>query len=210
MNEGDPRQTTGPTAGRVIRRRRVGLLPCALLGAVLLFVVLHNGRQGPPADPEYVWLLTFPGTQPGVRFDTKRGDNLVSAVEESLPEDQTEWREILATTGEVKFGLFCEVEQQVSLWTRIQWLRMDHRWRPAVTYVGVGLPPVWLRTVSLAAPAYEVLRGQRGEEERVAGPFVKYEEARQAAILEIAKIMDRFQKGEKIEGSTEGLPAERP
>jgi hypothetical protein len=45
-------------------------------------------------------------------------------------------------------------------------------------------------------------------EDRVAGPFVKYEEARRAAVIEIAKIMDRFQKGERIEGSTEEHPAE--
>jgi hypothetical protein len=210
MNKGDHGQTTGPTIRGPARRRRLGLVLCVLVGAVLLFVIQQDGRRCPPADPEYVWTLTFPGTQPGVRFDTKRGDNLVSAVGESLPEDQTEWRESLAATGELEFGLSCEVERQVSLWTRVQWLRIDRRWRPRLTYVRAGLPHIRLRTVSPAVPGYEVLRGRRGEEERVAGPFAKYEQARQAAIVEIANLIDRFQKGEKIEGGSEGFPAERP
>ena len=55
-------------------------------------------------------------------------------------------------------------------------------------------------------PAYEVFRGDYGNEKRVAGPFVKYEEARHAAVEEIAKMMDGFQKGEKIEGRDRWLP----
>jgi hypothetical protein len=208
MSEGDHRQIQEPAAQKLAHRCRAGLLLCAVVGAVLLFMTWQAERRGVPADPEYVWTLSFPGTPPGVRFDTKRGDDLTSAVESSLPEDQAAWQETLATTGELEIGLSCKVERRVPLRTRICWWRMDRRWRPARTAVGVGLPGVRLRTVARTTPTYEVLRHYRAEEEWIAGPFLKYEEARQAAVAEIAKMMDRFQKGETIEGRDDWFPAE--
>jgi hypothetical protein len=210
MKNRDHKQDTESTACKAARRRRLGLPLCILMGVVLLFVLKQNGHRGLPADPEYGWLLTFPRASARVGFKTKRCDNLASAVAEVLQKDQTEWREILREPDELDFELGGEVRKQVPLGTRVRWLRMYHRWYPETSRVRVDLPHVWLRATSLTTPTYEVLRGYPGKSEQVAGPFVKYEEAWQATIMEIANIMDRFQKGEKIEGSSDGLPAERP
>jgi hypothetical protein len=181
-------------------RPRIGLLICLVAGMVLLLVAQRGERGRVPDDPSYKWFLSFPGTPPGARFNTKPGDNLALVLGTVLPPDESQWKAILAAEGEIRIGISCRVQRQVPLWTRIRWWRMDRIWRRRTTVVAVGLPAITLRTLLLRSSAYEVVRGRRGSEETVAGPFETYENAKQATVEEIIKVIDSVHEGEEIPG----------
>jgi hypothetical protein len=210
MSEGDHDEAADRKAQKCVRGLGIGLVACALTVVVVLLVIAR-GRSGQTMDdPTYWWSLQFPGTPPGASFKTKPGDDLALALRIVLPEDESPWQTMLAARGELEITLSVEVKTRVPFATRIKWLWMDGRWRHALTAVRMGLPPVRLRMVSGLSSTYEVLRGRPGRAETVAGPFRAYEEAKQAAVSEIAKMMDRVQEGERIEDSSDIFPADHP
>lgn len=199
-SRGDQEQAASRTVPTRTWRPRLGLLICLVMGMVLLLVAQRGKHGRMPDDPSYDWRLSFPGTPPGASFNTKPGDNLALVLSTVLPADESQWKAILAAEGEIRLGLSCRVQRQVPLWTRIRWCCRDRVWRSRITTVGIGLPAVCLRTLPSPSPAYEVVRGNQGSEERVAGPFETYEDAKQAAVEEIIKMIDSLHQGEEIPG----------
>jgi len=157
-------------------------------------------------DDAYAWLLRFPGTPPGATFKTMPGDDLTVILDTVLPEDRSPWKALLAHGGNVDIHLFGRVTRRVSLAKRIAWWWGDRRWRSGITDVQFALPVVRIR--QLPSSAYEVVRVRKGDVEPLAGPIAQFEEARQATIVEVAKLIDSFQKGEKIEGMSGIFPAD--
>ena len=84
---------------------------------------------------------------------------------------------------------------------------MDRRWRGSIAHVQFALPAVRIRQLPQSA-AYEVVRVRPGSVEPVAGPVNEFEEAKRAMVVEVAKLIDSFQKGEKIEGMSGMFPAD--
>jgi hypothetical protein len=150
-------------------------------------------------DGTYAWLLRFPGTPPGASFKTMPGDDLAAVLDSVLPQDLSAWEALLAHTGEIDVHLFGLAVRRVPLGTRIAWWRGDHRWRPGITNVQFALPTIRVRRL-LPSSGYEVMRIRDGGAERVAGPVARFEDARRAMVAEVAKLIDRFQRGEKIKG----------
>lgn len=200
MSGGDQEQAASRVIATHTWRPRIGLLICVVAGMVLLLVDQRGEHGRVPDDPSYQWHLSFPGMPPGASFNTRPGDNLALVLSTVLPADESQWKAILAAEGEIRLGISCRVQRQVPLWTRIRWCCRDRVWRSRITTVGLGLPSVSLRMLSLQPPKYEVVRGNWGSEEKVAGPFETYEEVKQAAVDEIIKMIDSLHQGEEIPG----------
>jgi len=183
------------------------------IGAVVLVAVVGlqvlqlalDARQ--PDDGTYAWLLRFPGTPPGASFKTMPGDDLMVILDAVLPEDPSPWKALLAHGGNIDVHLFGRVKKRVSLGTRIAWWRGDRKWRDGMTDVQFALPVVRMRQLP-SSSAFEVVRVREGSVEPVVGPMAQFEEARLATMLEVAKLIDSFQKGEKIEGMSGMFPAD--
>jgi len=191
-------------------RRWIRLAACVLAGAILLFALEQGGRKEGADDPTYEWTLQFPGTPPGAMFKAKREDNLALVLRTILPADESPWKTVLEALGEVEITLSVETKSLVSLGTRVKWLGMDGRWRHRLARVAMALPSVRLRMVQRQPPAYEVWRSSPADAQRVGGPFEDYGEAKRVAVAEVERIMDRFDNGEKIKGTSLMLPADRP
>ena len=176
----------------------------AVIGLHILELVMDARIRG---DGTYAWLLQFPGTPPGASFKTMPGDDLTAILNSVLPEDSSPWKALMARGVDIDVRLFGRVIRRVPLGTRLAWWRGDHKWRQSITDVQFGLPVVRMRQLP-SSSAYEVVRVCKGNAVRVVGPVSQFEDARQAAVLEVAKLIDSFQKGEKIEGMSGMFPAE--
>ena len=175
----------------------------AAIGLHVLQLALDARIRG---DGTYAWLLQFPGTPPGATFKTMPGDDLTIILDTVLPEDLSPWKALLARGGDVDIRLFGRVIRRVPLGTRIAWWRGDRKWRRSITDVQFALPVVRMR--QLPSSAYEVVRVREGNVEKVAGPVARFEDAKQAMMVEVAKLIDSFQNGEKIEGMSGMFPAD--
>jgi hypothetical protein len=135
------------------------------------------------------------------------GDDLMVILNSVLPEDLSLWKTLLARGGDIDIRLFGLVTRRVPLRTRTAWWWGDHKWRRSITNVQFALPVVRVRQLP-SSSAYEVVQIREGNVEKVAGPVARFEDAEEAMVLEVAKLIDSFQKGEKIEGMSGMLPAD--
>jgi hypothetical protein len=168
------------------------------LGFYMVWAPRDTQTQG---DETYQWVLQFPGTPPGATFKTRRGDDPAEILSTVLPEDSSAWKSLLAAGDAVTLRLSCSVKRRIPLLTQITWWRMDRKWRPSVADAGFGFPAVGIRQV--LPSSYEVFRTRNGVTEVAAGPMDRYENAESAMLAEVARIIEGFQNGEKIEGVAE-------
>jgi hypothetical protein len=207
MSECD-REKAGDTRLQTsVRQRRIGLASCVLVGLFLLLATYRSGPEPTADDPVYEWTAQIAGTGLGGVFKTKPEDNLALMLRGVLPPEDTRWQTVLDARAEVEIALSVAVKRQVPFGTRVRWLWIGRGWRPRVTHVALGVPSVWLRRLPQQPPAYEVRWGSSSDAAVMRGPFADFGEAKRAALSAVEDVMNRFQAGEKVEGTGVLSPA---
>ena len=166
------------------------VLVTAIVGFLAIATVHEMVYEPTPSDGTYEWTLHWPGTPPGAKFTTERGDDTRRMLEILIADAGADWQTPLAKEGTVDVEL--RHPAYPSLWSILKW-RLGLLKGPQSLAAQRTLIVVRINEVDGQPPRYELIRIESGGREVVSGSFDDYEGVENAALDVLARAMDDYQ-----------------
>jgi len=189
------KQRSAPESAKAVSARRspwwrvvLRVVVASIIGFVAI-VTVHEVTYVPKsADGVYEWALRWPGVQPGAKFKTQAGDDIRRLLDTLLADTGADWQTPLREEGAIDIKL--SHPAYPSLWTILKWrirrtadLQQAERVLLTVRVREVGGRPV----------RFDVAWIGRDGQETAAGSYHEFPAARDAALDELARVMEEYQ-----------------